>query len=113
MLEDTALAPPIQEQSKQKASPLNHGGEPHDDGMRGVLPTGSMQTIWKTQAPFSNSQEMMKNRMKELEAEMKDLHRRMATTSTGDLEDDKFDEESLFQGKFKWNNFHPISKNLA
>uniref|UniRef100_A0A803PI35 Uncharacterized protein n=1 Tax=Cannabis sativa TaxID=3483 RepID=A0A803PI35_CANSA len=106
---DTALAPPSQEKSEQKVSPLNHDREPHDDGMRGVLPAGSMQTARKIQVSFTNSRERVKKRMRELEAEMQDLRRRMATTSKEDSNDDEFEEESPFLREIQ---MEPLSPNF-
>uniref|UniRef100_A0A803P459 Uncharacterized protein n=1 Tax=Cannabis sativa TaxID=3483 RepID=A0A803P459_CANSA len=96
MQRDTALAPPSQEQSEQKVSPLNHDGELNDNGMRGLLHVGSMRTAGKIQVPFTNSRERVKKRMRELEAVMQDLRRRMATTSKENSKDDELNEESPF-----------------
>uniref|UniRef100_A0A803QHZ1 Uncharacterized protein n=1 Tax=Cannabis sativa TaxID=3483 RepID=A0A803QHZ1_CANSA len=45
---NTALAPPSQEKRKQKVSPLNHDGESHNDGMRGVLLKAPSELLGKS-----------------------------------------------------------------
>uniref|UniRef100_A0A803QM34 Uncharacterized protein n=1 Tax=Cannabis sativa TaxID=3483 RepID=A0A803QM34_CANSA len=55
---------------------------------------GPMKTTKKTKVPLTNPREKMSERMKELEAGMQDLRRKIAIATQQDLDDDEdFDEE--------------------
>uniref|UniRef100_A0A803NXH6 Uncharacterized protein n=1 Tax=Cannabis sativa TaxID=3483 RepID=A0A803NXH6_CANSA len=86
---------PHQEQDKRKALSVSFGGKSHTIQIRGVPSTSPMQTTQNTQVPLANSWGRMSEKMKELEAEMQDLHRKIAIAMNGGLNDDEeFDEES-------------------